>query len=123
MLTILCPVYNIAVPVHEIIFCFSYHANYEPVGTALNGLTIPSVNFHIFHSRVFLLELDLGISPEIFNLENKTKMGNPYPRNFYLLFQQSRLGFKFEFGSGLNSWLFYRVRIWVIFELKFIKRN
>ena len=46
------------------------------------------------------------------------------PRHiFYLLFRESRLGFKLAFGLGLNLGLFSRVRIWIIFELKFIKKT
>ena len=57
---------------------------------------------------------------EIFNFDNKTRMRNIPRRIFHLLFLESRLRFKFELG--LNLGLFSRVRIWIIFELKFIKK-
>ena len=49
-------------------------------------------------------------------------MRNIPRRIFYLLFRESRLGFQLAFGLGLNLGLFSRVRIWIIFELKFIKK-
>ena len=59
-------------------------------------------------------------SPEIFNFDNKTRMRSIPRRIFHLLFLESRLGFKFELG--LNLGLFSRVRIWIIFKLKFTKK-
>ena len=50
-------------------------------------------------------------------------MRNIPRRILHLLFRESRLGFKLAFGLGLNLGLFSRVRIWITFELKFIKKT